>query len=243
MSVSLERQRQWWNRFDNDFFEGEKLGPEDRERGDLVLSFLRSLKLANPSILEVGCANGWFATRLAECGRVTGTDLADAAVEKARVTCPSGKFVAGDFLSMSFPEKYDIAVTMETMAHVADQAAFCARLREVLKPGGHLVMTTQNRFVYDRKRPGIFKQMVNESPDAVLARYATIREVKALLSPHFAIKRLTTLHPHGNRGILRPINSPKLNRLASLAIPKRWLTSLKQACGLGQTIVVLASAQ
>jgi len=243
MSVILDRQRQFWNHFDNKFFDESSLGREDRERGDVVLSLLRSLKLDKGSIFEVGCANGWFARKLAAHGRVTGIDLADAAIEKARIACPTGTFIAGDLCSIQLPEKYDVAVTLETMAHVASHSQFCARIREALKPGGHLLMTTQNRFVYDRKRPGVFKRMVNDSPDAVLARYTTLAETRRLLAPHFRIKKLLTLHPNGDRGILRITNSAKLNRLASLVIGRPWLTNLKQWCGLGQTIILLAQAR
>lgn len=241
---SLDKQRQWWNHWDNEFFSDALRNPDDDRRGGVVLSLLQSLNHSKPEILEVGCANGWFASNLSEHGNVTGVDLADAAVEQARARNPQSTFHAGDILSMDLPPaSFDVIVTMETLAHVPDQRKFCSRLRNLLKPHGHLVMTTQNRWVYDRKKPGVFIEKMKQSPESVLARYTTTKELKQIVATDFHVRKMFTIHPHGNQGCLRVINSPKLNNAASRVIPRSWLTTVKEKLGLGQTIVMLAKAR
>jgi 2-polyprenyl-3-methyl-5-hydroxy-6-metoxy-1,4-benzoquinol methylase len=237
---TLEKHRLFWNDWDRDFL--TQLGDEDERRGQVIVSLLESLHLSRPEILEVGCANGWFASQLADYGNVTGIDLADAAVEEARERNPASTFLVGDICSTDLPGSFDVIITMETFAHVPNQQEFPFRLTQMLKPGGYLLMTTQNLFVYDRKKPGVFVERQKRAPDAVLARYVTPGELRKLLSPHFHILKMFTIQPNGAKGILRIINSRKLNRLVSLIVPQRWLDSAKEWFGLGQTIVVLAKA-
>ena len=45
---------------------------------------------------------------------------------------------------------YEAIVCMETIAHVPDQGAFAARIIEQLAPGGKLILTTQNPYVWHR---------------------------------------------------------------------------------------------
>ncbi|MAS15425.1 class I SAM-dependent methyltransferase (plasmid) [Nitratireductor rhodophyticola] len=56
----------------------------------------------NLDILEVGCGSGWLCPRLLPYGRVTGTDLSDAVVERARRRPPEVAFVPGDFMDLDF---------------------------------------------------------------------------------------------------------------------------------------------
>ena len=53
-------------------------------RGEKILAYVNSLRLARPAILDFGCGTGWFAGKLAELGPTTGIDLSEA--------IPSGDF-------------------------------------------------------------------------------------------------------------------------------------------------------
>jgi len=233
---NLDQQREWWNQWDRTYLESE----EAHLRGDVVVSLIRCLNFSRPEILDVGCGNGWFDGRLAELGPLTGTDLADAAVQEARERNPGSTFIAGDICSMDLGKTFDIVVTLETMAHVGDQQAFCNRLHSALKPSGYLVMTAQNSFVYDRKKPGLFVETM-KTKGAVPARYNSTKEIRELLHrANFKIHKIFTIHPTGKQGILRLINSVKLNHAASKIVPQARLDAIKGWLGLGQTIVVLA---
>ena len=187
------------------------------------------------TILEIGCGTGWLCDRLGAFGSVTGIDLADAVIERARVRVPQARFLAGDFATAPLaPASFDAVVTLETIAHVRDQQAFVARIHEILRPGGVLLLTTQNRFVMERRSDAMRQQ------PGQLRDWLTLRRVRALVRPHFAILEATTLVPGGDLGILRVVGSYKVNRLAQMFAPEATVTRWKERLGFGQTLVLAA---
>jgi hypothetical protein len=75
---------------------------------------------------------------------------------------------------------------------------------------------------------------------AHIEQYVTVRGLKRLLRPHFDVLRVTTHLPVGDGGILRVINSYKLNAMVSVLIPHPQLDALKGWAGLGYSIIALA---
>jgi SAM-dependent methyltransferase len=189
---------------------------------------------ASARILEVGCANGWFTHKLTAFGKVTAIDLADRAVAQAKQRVPAATFFCGDFNHYPFPEcSFDLVVSLETFSHI-DQAAFLERVATILKPGGHLLLTTQNRYVYLRQ------VWVKPPADGQLRRWVTIPQLKRMAAPRFEVRSCFTVEPSGHRGLLRFVNSRKLNALPSFLIGADRLKRFKEWLGLGQTIVLLA---
>jgi 2-polyprenyl-3-methyl-5-hydroxy-6-metoxy-1,4-benzoquinol methylase len=231
----LETQRKFWNEWDGKYLQDSTIGDQALRRGEAAVSLLKGCSLWRPNIMEFGCGNGWLAEKLAAYGPVTGVDIADKAITEARRRVPSGMFHAGDALSLDLPaETFEVVVTLEMFSHVPSQPRFVQLMARVLKKGGYLILATQNRTVYMRRK--------NIAPPAEgqLRRWVTMRELMNELRPHFEILRATTIQPAGELGFLRIINSTKLNRLVSKVIPKPSLERLKERCGLGQTLIVLA---
>ena len=52
--------------------------------------------------------------------------------------------------------------------------------------------------------------------------------MRNMLKPHYKIVKIATMIPHGQLGILRVVNSHKLNSLLQLLIPARTLERLKE---------------
>jgi SAM-dependent methyltransferase len=210
--------------------------PHDRalRRGDKILAFLRSLRLDCPSILDLGCGTGWFANQLAQLGPTTGIDLSEEAIAQAKSQFPQVSFQAGNLFEMAVPEgHFDIVVSQEVIAHVANQSGYLERAARALKPGGHLVVTTPNRFVHDRcdwpaQPPGHIEQWLSSSA------------LKRLLYPHFRVLRRTTAVPLGQRGVLRVVNSAKLNGALGTLLPTERIEAFKEWAGFGWTQIVLA---
>ena len=206
-----------------------------RRRGEAMLAMLTPLSLQRPRILDMGCGTGWFTEELADMGEATGIELSEAAVELARSRYPRPTFVAGNLLEMSLPvAHFDVVVSLEVIAHVADQGQYLDRAAEVLKPGGYLAISTVNKFVHDR---------VDWPEDAPghIRRWLDRRALRRLLNGHgFHVRRMTSIIPMGHYGILRLVNSPKLNALLGLVIPEGTLERLKERAGLGWTLVALA---
>ena len=99
-------------------------------------------------IIEVGCGTGWFCPLLAKFGRVIGTDLSDEVLARAQQRWPGVGFMAGDFASLPLKDAtFDVVVSLEVLSHVADQPSFIARIAQILRPGGLLLLATQNRAV------------------------------------------------------------------------------------------------
>jgi 2-polyprenyl-3-methyl-5-hydroxy-6-metoxy-1,4-benzoquinol methylase len=204
-------------------------------RSEVILSLLRRLNLTRPTILDLGCGNGWFTERLAEFGTVTGVDLSRAAMEEARSRFPHATFIGGDLFEVDLPAAhFDLVVSQQVIAHVVDQPRYVDRAASLLKPRGHLILTTPNKFVMDRMGDW------DVSPPEHIERWLDRRTLLGLLRPRFEILRFTSIIPMGRLGILRVVNSDKLNRALGLLIPADRLRALKERAGFGYTLIVLA---
>lgn len=203
-------------------------------RAEIILQFLQSLNLDYPKILDLGCGTGWLSAMLANFGPTTGVDLAESVIATARARSPNVTFFAGDIFKMSLlAEHFDVVVSQEVIAHVLDQVAYLDRAVHVLKPGGYLIITTPNKFIIDR---GDFPPQ----PPEHIERWLTMPHLKRLLRPHFHVLRSMSILPMGHRGILRFVNSYKVNTVLELFISRQHLDTLKERLGLGYTLIVLA---
>jgi SAM-dependent methyltransferase len=93
--------------------------------------------------LDVGCGNGLLTVELAGVAdEVVGIDTDAGVVERAREEFPALRdaFVVGDLLDHPFePASFDLVASVATLHHL-DAAAGLARMAELLRPGGTLVV-------------------------------------------------------------------------------------------------------
>lgn len=94
--------------------------------------------------LDIGCGDGLLAQRLAErAKRVTGIDRSPEMITLAResaVGLPNLVFVEGDFLTADLPAAgYDFICSVSAIHHMDFEAAL-TRMKELLRPGGRLVV-------------------------------------------------------------------------------------------------------
>ncbi len=103
-------------------------------------------------ILDVGCGDGFHLALLKEYGRqgwkLEGVDTSDRAVEAAR---DAGLNVhMGTVESASLPaESYDLVLLIATIEHVADPPAVMRAAARLLRPGGRVVIVTDNTATLD----------------------------------------------------------------------------------------------
>jgi hypothetical protein len=106
----------------------------------------------------------------------------------------------------------------------------------VLRPGGYLILTTVNGFVVNRLGSAVWEPWPREH----IEQYLDMKGLKRLLRSPFRVRQATTVLPLGDAGILRLINSHKLNKALSRLIPQRSLDALKERAGFGYFLLVLA---
>jgi SAM-dependent methyltransferase len=113
-----------------------------RGRRRVIAEALRRMDLpGDVRILDAGCGSGRNMVDLAGFGRVTGLELADASVAKARER-GVGDVVQGTLDGMPFDDSsFDLAVSFDVIEHLEDDHLALAELRRVVRPGGSLLVT------------------------------------------------------------------------------------------------------
>jgi SAM-dependent methyltransferase len=96
---------------------------------------------ARPRILDAGCGSGRNMVDLSRQGTVTGVELSSTSVQIARQR-GVGDVIEGSILSMPFPsDSFDLAVSLDVIEHLEDDAGALTELRRVVVPGGRLLVT------------------------------------------------------------------------------------------------------
>lgn len=188
------------------------------------------------NILDSGCGNGWFAVKLSDFGNVTGVDLSEAHMREAAEKFPHIQFYGGDFISFDLPTAhYDLIVSQQVIAHVHDQKQYIERIHELLAPNGHLILTTNNQYVLQRT-PGYQSHEDKGHRENWLSK----QELRELLDPGFDLIFYQTIIPTGNQGILRLLNSHKLNSFLNVFFSEKTINECKERMGLGYIQFVVA---
>jgi SAM-dependent methyltransferase len=107
---------------------------------------LRELLARRPvgAILDVGCWDGQFISRVVDGGQVIGVDVSEAALRAASTNGlrPVRAQVEGGLPFSA--DTFATVVAAEVIEHVFDTQAVIDELARVLRPGGWLAVTTPN---------------------------------------------------------------------------------------------------
>lgn len=204
------------------------------ERDNKILEYIEKTGITNLKILDFGCGAGFLSVKLSKFSDVTAIDLSDKAIELLQEKCPQIRAICGDVLKFDFEEgSFDIVISEEVIEHVNDQPEYLRRASKYLKKGGCLILTTPNKAIMDKYRPGWSNQpienLLNEN------------ELRALLFPYFKIRELSTIiFGAGHTGWLRILNSVKLNKLLSYLKLSFITVFFKKMAETGLHFIVLA---
>ena len=119
----------------------------------LRLEYIDSVAgLKGRQILDVGCGGGILSESMAVRGAyVTGIDLGEKALKVAQLhqleSCIDVEYrlISVEALAAECPESFDVVTCMEMLEHVPDPAAVVAACSKLVKPGGHVFLSTLNR--------------------------------------------------------------------------------------------------
>ncbi len=108
--------------------------------------------LAGRAVVDVGCGGGLLAEAMARKGaHVVGLDLADDLLSVAKLhALESGVSIdyrveTAEAHALEHAGQYDIVTCMEMLEHVPDPASVIEALATLVKPGGHVFVSTLNR--------------------------------------------------------------------------------------------------
>lgn len=194
----------------NDESKSEKLDPvvaEHRERYhsanpitrgfhtarmEKILALVKELGngIERPRILDVGCGDGTFLSRLA--GRLYGLDISAESVSEARKRLDGrgADIRVGDARKMPlWDAQFDVVICSEVLEHIGKPELAVAELMRVAKSGGKIIISVPNEFwlTFGRaamlKFPAKLKEHVNSFTVADVARMVGKKPAKTCFIP------------------------------------------------------------
>jgi SAM-dependent methyltransferase len=91
------------------------------------------------AMLEIGCGEGYQSAWLARlCDHLTGLDISEDALARARALLPSGRFLLSGLPDIPLPAstpRFDLAVACEVLYFAPDMTAAIARMRDLAPRG------------------------------------------------------------------------------------------------------------
>lgn len=140
-----ELASRWWDR-ESEFKPLHDINP-------LRVNYIdERARLAGKKVLDVGCGGGLLSEAMAQRGAtVTAIDMGEGPLAVARIhLLESGldidyqKSTAEDFAEQN-AGSFDVVTCLEMLEHVPDPASVIQALAKLVKPGGHVFLSTISR--------------------------------------------------------------------------------------------------
>lgn len=118
-------------------------------RHEVVYRHIATLVEAK-DVLEAGCGEGYGARLLAgHAGSINALDYDDYATAHVRRAYPDLPVVRANLVRLPYADaSFDVVVSLQTIEHLWDQAAFVAECARVLRSGGRMIISTPNTLTF-----------------------------------------------------------------------------------------------
>jgi SAM-dependent methyltransferase len=215
-------------------------------RDELVLALLDRFAPPRPSVVDVGCGTGAFASRLAADDRTSAVFAIDRSAPARAGGAPAA---SADAERLPFADRsVDVVLARDVLEHVDDRAAL-DEVRRVLRPDGVLIALVpawpklwSERDVRAGHRRRYTRQTLRRVLDARGFGVAEIRGYQSLLLPVLVASRLLSRRRPTTTLAAEEAPSPAINRV--LARVNRAEASLARTAWLrpptGSTLAVVA---
>ncbi len=119
----------------------------------LRLNFINDrVELAGKTVLDIGCGGGILSESMAQLGaQVTGIDLGDAPLAVAKLHLKESglrveyRHISAEDMARERAGAFDVVTCLEMLEHVPDPASVVKALGRLVRPGGHVFISTLNR--------------------------------------------------------------------------------------------------
>jgi SAM-dependent methyltransferase len=137
--------------FDRSYFETQYASYE-HQNPPRKMAFYRRLAeaaaadCANPRILDIGCAFGFFLSTLGSRWERFGIDASEYAITRARERVPDARFAVTTSSELVFSAPFDVITAFDVLEHIPAPDEVLARIAAALRPRAGFVFVVP---VYD----------------------------------------------------------------------------------------------
>jgi ubiquinone/menaquinone biosynthesis C-methylase UbiE len=99
-------------------------------------------------VVEIGCGTGLALRCVRDTGvpesLLCGVDISESMVHNAGMSLPESRFIAAPFETITLDEQVQVAYFSSALHHLPDKKLVGAKLREIVRPGGYVLVGEPN---------------------------------------------------------------------------------------------------
>lgn len=135
------------------------------------------------NVLDIACGEGYGSFLLHQWGasKVTGVDISKEAIQNAQINFSHAgiEFICSNAEIITFEEKYDVIISLETIEHVNDESDYLKVLKNALTDDGILIVSCPNdHWYYDENESNEYHLRKYTFDDFILSSESVLGKAK-----------------------------------------------------------------